>query len=170
MKSQSYKKIFAVIVVIFIIDSFVVRYGQGLRKEVELKYAQIIEEKIDRNTNKTISLSRTMGGWGLTLNAKLKLEKEKISLIKGYTEGSTGANITIGGNPIGFGVSSPNFWLEENSINGHSVYDVRVNFKRVRFLIFNESVTMLVGRYTPKYISTKSKTQSQIVSTNKSIK
>jgi hypothetical protein len=152
MKYLPGKKTMIFIIIIIIVDNLAQRHDKNVRKETDLKVAQIIEDKIDKNTVKTISLSREMGSWGLTFNAKLQLDNEKVSLIKGFAEGSNGANITIAGNPIGFGISSPKFWLEKNNINGQQVYDVRVDFKRARLLVFNESVTYLVGRYKPTIV------------------
>lgn len=139
------------VVLAVVFDNIAVRYGQEKRNELDEKYAQIIEEEVTEKTIKTISLKREMGNWGMSFQARLKLEDKKVSLLKGFIDGSTGANVTIAGSPIGFGISSPNFWLEIKDNNSKTSYEVYANFKRARLLVFNESVTYLVGRYTPTF-------------------
>lgn len=96
----------------------------------------------------TVRVERSIGKYGTTFVGVLQVEGNKVSLVKGYIRGSTGANISIGGTSLGIGIANPEFWIEKEKINdsNHAIkYSVIVSHKLIRLFILNERKTILVG-------------------------
>lgn len=139
--------VLAAFVVASLINNLLVSKNIQKRPMGDQMYAQTVEGAPSLSKT-TVSLRRGIPGVPLYFHAHLAVDGENVSLIKGYVEGNLGANFSIGGTPAGFGISSPEFWMEsDNTQKDTLAFKVYVNFKRTSFLFFQEGVTYLVGTY-----------------------
>lgn len=105
-----------------------------------------------------VKVERSIGSWGTKFVAIVRVTPTQANVIKGYVIGSTGANIGIGGQSLGFGigqVSSSDFWIESRKLPnndgqdfGRYTHKVLVNFSRIVLLVANQRQVSRVGEIT----------------------
>ena len=96
----------------------------------------------------TVRVERAIGDYRTSFVGVVQVEDTNVTMVKGYVRGSTGMHITVGGQSLGFGISTPEFWIEKETVpddTGTVIYKVVVSYSRIKFLILNERHTMLVG-------------------------
>jgi hypothetical protein len=72
-----------------------------------------IAVQADTEPTETVVLERPIGIRGTKFVVVVQVEGDTATLAKGYIKGSTGANFTVAGQSLGFGVSNPEFWIEK---------------------------------------------------------
>ncbi|NMP32354.1 hypothetical protein HII17_12355 [Thalassotalea sp. M1531] len=142
-----------IFVLLYMIDTWAINKGVEVRKELDKKYAHVIREDVADDEIKTVKLSRELGNSGVTFNAILSVDNKKVKLQDNYVEGATGTGISVAGNGLEIGIKNTKFWIEQNTLDNETVYDVYVNFQRKRWLIRTENATSKVGMYIPHFVN-----------------
>ena len=94
----------------------------------------------------TLTFSREFGSYGTKLITVLGFEETgSVKIHNARIDGPTGAQISVFGQKIGFGVSYLDSYFEDELQNGTRTIKVFITIKRIHLFILNENATFLVG-------------------------